>query len=349
MNPMDPEPIPGVNTSPETPTAEVTEPTDAERADAALEKLAAIGGENFDRSQMEALKAKLAKIGKSDALTTSGSESPDAPVVENNRPLTGRDVDWSEYNLDFNVAHLYTQAVYRETPQGPKWVAMITDFHTTMKDFRNYGKKVNAPHSNDKTDVEALNLGEYLNDKVNGREAWKVAAVMPVGTQCGVLLERQVPIILPDPQPLKKSEEVEAPTDPALAAVEDAALAFAAEQEGVEKPLTDQPEDETISGEAHDIGLRPIERGTVEHEAALEQLDETGAVAARTGVVVSKALEAAAPLTVQAPTAGVVQPDAVPNPLLGNAPVPAAGYSAAQDLLRALNDPSFRAKLPSEE
>jgi hypothetical protein len=323
---------------------------DPDRAEAALEKLSKIAGPNFDQSQMDELKKKLAKLGKSDKTTTSGSEAPvddtPKPQPEAARALTGRDVDWSEYNLDFNVAHLYKRAVYRETPHGPKWVAMNTDFISTTRDFRNHGKRVNAPGSTDKTETEFLNLGEYLNDMCNGRESWKIAAVMPAGSQCGVLLERQMPIILPDPQPLKKSEEVEAPTDQALQATEDAALAFMAGQKEIdnEAPVSDY----SSAAPSEDIGLTPIVAGSVEHAAAVESLDESGAVPARSGSIVAHALEVAAPLTTAAPTAGMVQPEAVHNPVI-QAPVPAAGYSAAADVLRALSDPNFRSSLPQEE
>ena len=327
--------------------------------EAALERVAAAAGSNYDRSQMDELKAKLAKLGKSDQKTTSGSEAPTNGTPEaapDTRPLTGRDVDWSEYNLDFNVAHLYPKAVYRPTPQGPKWVAMVIDFHSTQRDFRNHGKKVNAPGSNDKAQTEALNLGEYLNDMVNGREQWHIEAIMPTGMQCGVLLSRQVPIILPDPQPLKKEEEVAAPTDPQLQQVEDAALAFAAsEGTPVEESLDTEAEvGDYPSAATPDAGLRAIERGSDEHAAIVESLEQ-GAVQARHGAGVERAIATAAPETLPAPTAGVEQPEAITgNDLaVSNAnpegKVAAGGYSAAQDLLRALNDPNFRASLPQEE
>jgi hypothetical protein len=327
MDPMDPM----------TPTTQPSEPPAEENtAEAALAQLKAAAPADFDMTQMDALKAKLAKLGKGTAKTASGSEAPAEGTgqPQDGRPLTGRDVDWSEYNLDYNLAHLYPGAVYRETPQGPKWVAMVVDFLSTTREFRAYNEKVNPPGVSDAPDSEKepKNLGLYLNDMCNGREQWKISAVMPVGTQCGLLLERQVPIILPDPQVLKKAEEVAAPADPALQAVEDAALAFIEEQNGP------------------DVGLRPIERGTAEHEDALAQLDETGGVQARTsGVAVQQALDLAAPLTTAAPQAGLVTPEPVENPLLGGAKVPAAGYSAAQDLLRALSDPNFRSSLPTEE
>jgi hypothetical protein len=332
------------------PLDEATPAPEGNPAAEAAERLAAAAGPGFDKTQMDVLKAKLAKLGKSDAKTTSGSEAPpeNAPEPTQQQALTGAMVDWSEYDLNYNVAHLYKSAVYRDTPNGPAWVVMITDFLSTSRDFRNYGQRVNTPGSNDKKFTEPLNLGEYLNDKVNGKDQWKIAAVMPAGTQCGILLERQVPLILPEPQPLKKSEEVAPPSDPQLQAVEDAALAFAAEQGmAPEIPVDTEP---VVEDYPYADTLRPIERGTPEHEAAVSQLDDTGSLEARTsGSMVQKALQTAAPLTEPAPTAGFEQPEGIENPLLGNAKVPAAGYSAAQELLRALNDPNFRAQLPKDE
>lgn len=332
-----------------------------ERVAAAIEKLNAVVGPSFDVEQRKLLLEKLAKVGKSEAKTTSGSEAPvdTAPLADlpggqpgqDGRPLTGRDVDWSEYNLDFNIAHLYKNAVYRDTPQGPKWVSMVTDFQSGTKDFRNYGKRVNAPGATDKSETESLNLAEYLNDMVNGREQWKIAAVMPAQSgQCGVLLERQMPFILPDPELLKKTEEVDAPTDQALQATEDAALAFMADQKDVDNG--DVVSEDTPAPQAVDIGLRPV---SADEAASIKESLEAGAVEARFGAGVSRAIATAAAETVQAPQAGVIQPEAVAgNDLaVSNAnpegKVAAAGYSAAQDLLRALNDPNFRAQLPTEE
>jgi len=300
----------------------------------ALEKLIAVTQATSGDAAVQKLKEKLKNFKPPSAQKTiSGSEDPDAkqnPAAdEPPKRLTGRNVDWSEYNLNYNVAHLYSQAEFRETPQGPKWCAMATDFWSTTKNFKSHGQKNNVPGTNDGTETEPLNLGEYLNDMVNGREQWKIAAVMPGPSgQCGLLLERQVPIILPDPQPLKKKEEVEAPTEPELQTVEDAVLAFMAEN--------------------NSIGLCPIERGTAEHEAALAQLDDDGALPERRTTNVSKALDLNAATTAAPPVPKGIQPAAVENPIIAG-PQAAHGYAAAQDILRALTDPEYRKSLPTEE
>jgi hypothetical protein len=330
------------------------EPTTDPAAEA-LERVAAAAGPGFDKSQMDLLKAKLAKLGKAPAAPAPTAEgepgtAPPADAPEPPKVLLGKDVDWSEYDLDFNLIHLYKKAVFRETPQGPKWVTIITDFRSTTKDFRNYGKRVNAPGSSDKQETEPMNLGEFLNDMVNGKQEWRLEAVMPAGSQAGVLLSHQVPVYLPDPQQLKKAEDVPPPTDEELKRTEDAALAFVAEQGGVqsEQEALDTAV-ETGDNSPGTIGLRAIEKGTIEHEAALAQLDEKGALALRSTAVTDKALSLAAPEQVEAPQAGLETPEPVANESMGGALMPAAGYSAAQELLRALNDPNFRANLPKEE
>jgi hypothetical protein len=315
-----------------------------------MERLKAVAGEALEPSALDVLKQKLAKLGKSDKKTTSGSEAPpeagepDVPgavdTSAGSRPLTGADVDWSEYQLDFNVAHLYKKAVLRDTPEGPKWIAMVVDFLSVTRDFNNHGKFVKQVGN--PALQEPLNLGEFLKDRVNGRDQWRIAAVMPAGSQCGLLLEREVPVVLPDPEPLKKKEEVEAPTDKQLQNVEDAALTFMAEQKEVDKV----PAVEDDNGSPEPVSLRPIERGTPEHEQAVAQLDENGGLQARAGAGVSRALATARAEEVPAPQGP--QPEAVENPLLGGEKVPAAGYSAAQDILRALSDPNFRKSLPRE-
>lgn len=322
---------------------DTSSPGQEDAKQAALDNLLRVVGQSKvgDQVDVKALKEKLAKFGKpSEAKTLSGAEAVDAApaAAEQPRALTGRDVAWEEYALDYNIAHLYRDAVYRDTPQGPKWVAMVTDFHSTDKEFRAYDKTNRTPGGTEE-DQESLNAGRYLKDMVNGKEQWKIAAVMPSGTRCGILLERQVPIILPDPQPLKKKEEVEAPTNPELKAVEDAALAFM-ENEGL------TPGGEVVHHAAAETTLRAIERGTPEHEAAAAQLDEDGALPARdAGGAIRRALELNRGETAPALAPKGEQPDPVDT---GAGLRPAHGYSAAADVLKALTDPAFRASLPQE-
>jgi hypothetical protein len=145
--------------------------------------------------------------------------------------------------------------------------------------------------------------------------------------------------------PLKKAEEVEAPTDPELKAIEDAALDFMSEQKDVD---TEPEVGDDSRGEDLDINLRPIERGTAEYEAILDNLDADGAIApAAPRKLAAKALAINAGIQVEAPQGKGLQPEAVENPII-NAPVPAAGYTGAADLLRALTDSEYRKSLPRE-
>ena len=119
------------------PTPEQTNPSDA--AAAALERVAAAAGPGFDKSQMDLLKAKLAKLGQPPVAEPTGEDVPPTPAQTaaeavaaqaNTRPLTGKDVDWSEYDVDFNLLHLYKKAVFRDTPQGPM------DIDVQISDYR---------------------------------------------------------------------------------------------------------------------------------------------------------------------------------------------------------------------
>ncbi len=248
------------------------------------------------------IRAKLARFVESRGKTVSGSEAPDqAPVtppatagVEGDKPtgsvMTGEDVDWSEYDLDYNVRHLYPRAAFRQTGQGPKWVAMLDEFFTTEKDTRSHGKEVNAPGTVDGTEKEPQNLGEYLTQMVNGREGWRIAALLPGGTgRVSVVMQKQSPYVLPDPIPLKKDAEVAVPTEPELQQVEDSAIEFMRE-EGL------APLDNSVVVSETDNGLRP---------ATDVELDETvpgaHATARFSGVAVTHALDLNAQTTEQAP------------------------------------------------
>jgi hypothetical protein len=341
---------------------ESTEPVTEENTEAAaaLAKLEAISGGGFDKEAAAKLKAAVAKVhaARGNESTAAKDVQPEevAKDAAGQRPgidraLTGADVDWSEYDLDFGIAHLYKRAIFRMVPgQGPKWVTAVTDYFSTTKEFKQYGKFVNKPGSSDKEDQEHLNLGQYLNDMVNGKEEWKLSGLLPGQSGvCGILFERQVPIVLPDPKRLQKeTEEAPAPVDAELQATEDAALAFAAGQglaplEQLEIPLDGEAvvEDHSPAPTAAEIGLRAIEKGTDEYQQALSQLDEKGAIVARSGALVDRAVATAARETVEAPQAGLVTPDPIGNPLLGGAPVPASGYNAAADVLAALQGPDF--------
>lgn len=183
---------------------------------------------------------KRFKETKAAVAATPPPADPTAPAPPKQGPPSGKDVDWSEYDLQYDIKHLYPMAQFRETPQGPKWVVMVDEFFSTEKMWRGHGKKNNRPNALDKTETEASNLGEYLGDMLNGPEGWQVTSLLPGSTgMVGVLLRRPVPVVLPDPKLLQKETEVVPPSDPELQRVEEAALAFAAE-EGLAPPVPEE-------------------------------------------------------------------------------------------------------------
>ena len=181
---------------------------------------------DVDPESLSVIKKKLAAFLARRGSTMSGSEDPDSPQVQS---------DEAEQDTVGGVES-DKPAAFRDTPQGPKWVAVLDEYFTTERSFKNHGKQVNVPGSNDKTHTEPHNLGEYITQMINGAEGWTVAAILPSGMgNAGVILRKATTVILPDPIPLKKEEEVEAPTDPELKATEEAAMEFA-QEEGLTPP-----------------------------------------------------------------------------------------------------------------
>lgn len=203
---------------------------------------------SMNPEQARKLKEMIARFPKPKGETASGSEAPaDVPVAQAAEPEKqvevpkGSDVDWSQYDIPYTHRHLYPQAMFRNTTaHGPKWVVMIDEFHSTDRDWTNYDKMVKNPATGE---PEPLNLGKYLNDMLNGPEQWHLVSAMPsLGGKVGVLLRRQVPMVLPDPVPLKSEVEVEAPRDPELQKAEDAAMDFA-QSIGLTPPTAGEPEE----------------------------------------------------------------------------------------------------------
>lgn len=151
-----------------------------------------------DPAKLAEIREKLGRFMEKEGKTVSGSEDPDSvPKVDQEgrglgEVMKGADVDWSEYDLNFSVQHLYQRAMFRNTPQGPKWVVMLNEFYSTEKDNRSHGAKNNIPGTTDGQSQEARNLGEYLTEMTNGPEGWQIGAIMPAGTgKSSVLLRRE--------------------------------------------------------------------------------------------------------------------------------------------------------------
>lgn len=210
-------------------------------APATEEVPAALAG--VDHEQLEKLRKAVAQFAEGKGTTVSGSEDPDSVPTDQRqgpeapRVLTGKDVDWTEYDLDFNIAHLYQKAVFRDTPQGPKWVVMLTEYYTDERSLTQHGQKTKKG--------DPMNLGEFMTQMVNGSDEWHVVGMLPGSTSRGAcVFERQYPYVLPDPVQLKKETEVEPPKEEELKRVEDAALDWMAEE-----GLTPAEESETVEVE----------------------------------------------------------------------------------------------------
>jgi hypothetical protein len=319
-----------------------------------------------DPAKLAEVRAKLAAFMAKRGTTVSGAEDPDSPVVtegvqqmggtEGANPMgetmTGKDVDWDEYDLDYSVRHLYPRAIFRDTPQGPKWVATLDEFYSTERAAKQHGKQVNAPGSTDKNETESLNLGEYLTQMVNGPDGWAIAATLP-GTSGNaiVILRKGTNVVLPDPSPLKKMEEVEAPKDQELASIEDAALDFAAE-EGLTPPAlveddargesTGEPTPEEIAAKeealAADFARRALGRGQVEVE------EGTGALPARDNDLIRRAIDRNRGESVPALAPSGIQPPALdPSRIEGGKVLDgAAGVENVREgLKKILEGPDF--------
>lgn len=273
------------------------------------------GLKDVDPAKLAEARKKLAAfIGKT-GRTHSGSEDPDSPEgpqgpmmggVDGDAPIgqtmSGKDVKWDEYDLPYSVAHLYPKAFFRDTPQGPKWVVELDEYFSTERSAKSHGKQVNRPGAVDKTETEPLNLGEYVTQMVNGPDQWSLVTVLPGSMgNAMVLLGKKTAYVLPDPKPLQKNEEVQAPGDAELEAVEDAALQFA-QEEGLTPPAL--VEDTVVEAPAtEEVGLRPVHRDEVE-------VDETGSLPARASNLISTAIERNRQVTASADVPAGIQPPA---------------------------------------
>lgn len=158
-------------------------------------------------------------------------EVPEEPLNEPAKQLTGEDVDWGDFDLDPNIAHLYRVAKFTETLDGPKWVALLEVIEFESAEY----KVSKAMQKQGKQ-----SLGDLTTQRVNGSDRWRIATVFASGPGHGVVMfTRTAQIVLPDPRMLKTEAEMPAPhTDPQLQATEDAALSWIEEQGQDQMPET---------------------------------------------------------------------------------------------------------------
>ncbi len=121
---------------------------------------------------------------------------------------SGLKPDWSKFNLDPSIAHLYAQS---EIYKG-QIVVLLDEFEFVSDSWRK--------------------LGPTVSSLVNGPDRWNIATVLPNGAGMGaVMLRKQTPMLLPFPQPLETEAQMpDLPTDPELDVVEQDAIAWMKEQ-----------------------------------------------------------------------------------------------------------------------
>lgn len=165
------------------------------------------------------VQAKIAKLKDKISMDPAPTASEGAPEEPAKTAIPNRP-DLAGLEFDGGLAHLYERATVEDTPEGPRWVVMLDEFHTTSKNFSGSGLSKKG---------EPQNLGEYLNMMLNGSEGWKIATFFPSGAGMGaVLLQRKVKVALPTPTAVKLEEKVEKPTDEELQDVEKRTAAWVA-------------------------------------------------------------------------------------------------------------------------
>lgn len=196
---------------------EVIEAADA--AEAAL----ATGGVNLDNPEVQAkLQALRAKLGGAVNPPTA-EEMEETPTGETQ--TLGRDVDWSEYDLNPEIAHHYPNARLVPGENGNRWVVDIVQFRVEKE--------------------PVTRIARIVNDLVNGPEGWRMQSpFLPgQGSQVLVTLQRIVSVVLPTPNLLRTegdiANEITQPTDEELKVAEEEALKWAATGAPPEAPLAD--------------------------------------------------------------------------------------------------------------
>jgi hypothetical protein len=141
--------------------------------------------------QLALLKEKL-NIGTTPEQLAREGDSPEPvrdpePVRETER--TPDPIDWSDFDLDPQIAHLYAKAQLQDTLEGPRVVCPIDLFEFET-----------APYSQ---------LGAIVTRRVNGGGGWKIVSVYGNGAGMGVVLfNRTAPHLLPMPSRLRTEAEL---------------------------------------------------------------------------------------------------------------------------------------------
>lgn len=159
----------------------------------------------------EKIKALQEKLGMGEKNNTTPEEGPS--------PVSGKDVNWDDYELRETIAHLYPKAELRDTADGLKWTVDIDEFHSASKIYNAEGLEKNGTPKG---------VGDYITYMVNGPEHWKLATILPNGSgMAAMLFQRKARMILPDPIPLNTETGLTPPTDEELVQYEDSAKTWA--------------------------------------------------------------------------------------------------------------------------
>ena len=174
------------------------------------------------KSSVEALMARLGlsadASGTEDAIGSEGE--PDVPqggTAPSEKADDGTTIDWSQFELEPSLEHLYHKSQPMELPDG------TTGFVTPWAEFKTKSVPVST-------------AGEYITQMVNGSEQWQLSALLPNGSGLMVVvLQRMTRRLLPHPTMLVTETNVEIPKDEELQQTEDAALSWAGQAETPER------------------------------------------------------------------------------------------------------------------
>jgi hypothetical protein len=209
-------------------------------------------GELADK--VKALKEKLGMLPDVSPKRDDEGEKSNDPEAKGT-PIKGDSLDWTEFDLRPDIAHLYPQSQVVDTPQGPKWAVMLDEFMTREKNVNPLFDKDGRFRRNEKTG-EAMDMGTFVTETLveapeQGCTTWKLVAFMPgsMTGMCQVIMQRKKQVALPDPMLLPKPEDtvVEPPVDQELATVEAAAAEWAGEP-APETPYTSVDTDGAVEG-----------------------------------------------------------------------------------------------------
>lgn len=193
-------------------------------------------------SNPEEAKAVEQLAAQADAAAGESAESegePDAPAGKPEPPKDAQPepMDWSKFELDPQLEHLYHKSQPVTMDDGSSaFVCPWVEFYTVSQ--------------------SVTKAGEFITQAINGPEQWQLSALLPNGSGLmTIVFQRTTRRRLPHPVLLETETKVEAPKDPELEATEAAALAWSGDA-----PV----EGAAAAGEAAEQALAGEDFGAVE-------------------------------------------------------------------------------------